>query len=111
MPVRRIAAHTARFAKSPDRRLLSGEGGALLGAADMRLSCLIVLAVETAMRREELASMTWENVDIRARSTYLPKTKNGEARTVPLSPAALEALSMLPRTTCPDPSLDGLQTA
>lgn len=30
--------------------------GALIGAADLRLACLIVLAVETAMRREELAS-------------------------------------------------------
>ena len=83
--------------KGRNRRLLPGEGGALLGAADMRLSCLIVLAIETAMRRREIASMTWENVDMRGRSIYLPKTKNDEARTVPLSPAALEALSLLPR--------------
>ena len=47
-----------KLAKGRDRRLLPGEAGALLGAADMRLACLVVLAIETAMRREELASMT-----------------------------------------------------
>ncbi len=103
-----------KLARGRDRRLLPGEAGALLGAADMRLSCLIVLAIETAMRREELASMTWENVDIRARSIYLPNTKNGEARTVPLSPAALEALSMLPRNLSGSVfglNTDGIDTA
>ena len=72
--------------KGRERRVREGEMGALIGAADLRLACLIVLAVETAMRREELASLTWENVDLKARSLFLPKTKNGEARTVPLSP-------------------------
>ena len=103
-----------KLAKGRDRRLLPGEAGALLGAADMRLACLVLLAIETAMRREELASMTWENVDLRARSIYLPKTKNGEARTVPLSPAALEALSMLPRNLSGSVfglTADGIDTA
>lgn len=103
-----------KLARGRDRRLLPGEAGALLGAADMRLSCLIVLAIETAMRREELASMSWENVDLRARSIYLPQTKNGEARTVPLSPAALEALSMLPRNLSGSVfgwNTDGIDTA
>ncbi len=58
--------------------------------------------------------MTWENVDLRARSIYLPQTKNGEARTVPLSPAAIESLSMLPRNLSGSVfgwNTDGIDTA
>ena len=44
------------------------------------------------MRRSEIASLVWEHVDLAQRTAYLPKTKNGEERTVPLSPTALEIL-------------------
>jgi integrase len=94
-PVARV--RKPRLPKGRERRVREGEMGALIGAADLRLACLIVLTVETAMRREELASLIWENVDLKARSLFLPKTKNGEARTVPLSPGALESLTTLPR--------------
>jgi integrase len=44
------------------------------------------------MRREEIASLTWNNVDLKKRCALLPKTKNGEARTIPLSPSAISIL-------------------
>jgi integrase len=50
------------------------------------------------MRREEIASLVWENVNIPEKSAYLPKTKNGEARSVPLSPAAIKILESMGRT-------------
>ena len=37
--------------------------------------------------------MTWTNVNAKTRTAYLPHTKNGESRTVPLSPDALNILS------------------
>ena len=49
------------------------------------------------MRRDVVASMEWSQVDLSKRFVYLPKTKNGEVRTVPLSPAALAVLQCLPR--------------
>jgi len=49
------------------------------------------------MRREEIATLTWEHVDLKRRTAHLPKTKNGQARSVPLSPAAIEILKALPR--------------
>lgn len=57
----------------------------------------IELAVETAMRRGELAALVWEHVDLRAAIAHLPKTKNGDARDVPLTPRAVEILAALPR--------------
>jgi integrase len=58
---------------------------------------LVGLALETAMRRGELLSLTWPNVDLKRRVVHLAMTKNGEARAVPLSSAAIEILEHLPR--------------
>jgi integrase len=41
------------------------------------------------MRRGELLSLRWEHVDLQARTAFLPDTKNGDSRTVPLSSSAL----------------------
>jgi len=54
---------------------------------------IIVFALETAMRRSEIARLDWKYIDIECGTAYLPKTKNGSARTVPLSPAAQWLLS------------------
>jgi integrase len=59
---------------------------------------LVRLALETAMRRGELLKLTWDNVDLEQRTAFLPITKNGKARTVPLSTKAVEILYSMPRT-------------
>jgi integrase len=57
----------------------------------------VQLALATAMRRGELLSLRWEHVDLQNRTAFLPDTKNGESRTVPLSTAAVQVLTGLPR--------------
>lgn len=51
------------------------------------------LAIETAMRQGEVLGLTWEN--IRGKVAHLPKTKNGDARDVPLSARAMVLLEKL----------------
>jgi integrase len=58
---------------------------------------IVELALATAMRRGELLSLRWENINLKARTAYLPTTKNGDSRTVPLSSNALHVLEKLPR--------------
>jgi integrase len=58
---------------------------------------LVTLAIETGMRLGELASITWRNLDLQKRTVYLPDTKNGDSRTVPLSIAAVQVLEGLPK--------------
>jgi integrase len=58
----------------------------------------VILAVETCMRRGELLSLRWDNINYQARTAYLVLTKNGESRTVPLSMRAMETLKSLPRS-------------
>ena len=82
------------------RRASAGELERLLDACEakgnQRLSAVIQMAVETGMRRSELLGMRWADVDLEARTVFLPKTKNGHPRTVPLSPRALEIICSTP---------------
>ncbi|WP_160116588.1 site-specific integrase [Ruegeria sp. AU67] len=62
-----------------ERRLQAGELQNLLQACDQDrnklLRPLLVLAVETAMRRGELLAMQWRHVDLLRCTVLLPKTK------------------------------------
>ena len=81
-----------------DRRLLSGELEKILANTESpHLSDIVRFALETAMRRGEIAGMTWEMVDLKKRTVTLPETKNGEKRIVPLSAEAIRILSGIPR--------------
>ena len=83
--------------KGRDRRLEEGELEAILTASEGFLPALIQLAIETAMRAGELASLKWENVYLIKRIAILPDTKNGDKRVVPLSLKAVEILSKTER--------------
>ncbi len=85
-----------------DRRLQPGEETRLLRACSQArnrwLLPLVQLALETAMRQGELRHLRWEHIDLNRRTAHLPDTKNGEARTVPLSTTAIGVLRDLPRS-------------
>ena len=82
------------------RRLEDGEEVRLLDAAKAyggEIQHLIPWAIETAMRRGEIAAMRWEHLDRKARVLLIPETKTGTPRRVPLSSLALGVLDALPR--------------
>lgn len=82
-----------------DRRLETGEEEKLLKALKdtPTVRTIVELALETAMRRGEIAAMKWEHVNLKARTLLIPDTKTGTPRTVPLSTKAIALLSNLPR--------------
>ena len=81
------------------RRLKAGEEDSLLAACDRGrtplLKPLIVLAIETGMRRGEMLDLRWEHVDLKLGVAHLPLTKNGDCRDVPLSRRAVQILQEL----------------
>lgn len=87
--------------KPRQRRLELGEEGALLAACRTSrayyLHSFVVLAIETGMRFGELLGIRWEHTNLNSQTIYLPDTKNGHPRTVPLSTRAVEAINALPR--------------
>ena len=56
---------------------------------------LIVLAIETAMRRGEMLDLQWQHVDLVRCVAHLPLTKNGDSRDIPLSRRAIAILKGL----------------
>lgn len=64
-------------------------------SGSIHLPAVVRLAVETAMRRSEIAGLCWENIDLERRVAHLPSTKNGSARDVPLSSRAVSVLATL----------------
>jgi integrase len=101
----------ARFAlpklpRGRERRLVIGEEERLMDAArDFErsrstagpIASLIGFALETGMRRGELAAMRWEHVDRNTCVLRVPEAKNGSPRSVPLSSRATKILGALPR--------------
>jgi len=90
-----------QVARGRDRRLLPGEESKLFSTCKQSRARMLLpvvrFAIETGMRMGEILSLTWRNVDMAQRVATLPDTKTGDARQVPLSTAALAAISNLPR--------------
>ena len=57
---------------------------------------LCEFALETAMRRGELMSLLWTNINFEKCIAFLPMTKNGQSRNVPLSSKAIAILKSIP---------------
>lgn len=88
-----------------DRRLIGDEEVRLLAAlnrpeargASVWLGACIRLAIETGMRAGELLNLNWHQVNLSQGIIRLELTKNGSARSVPLSSQAVTILQQLPR--------------
>jgi integrase len=104
MPIRANPVHQIKLpndSKPRERRLEEGDDTRLADAISSNsawyLRPLIALAIETGMRRGELLSIRWKDVDQTARTIRILKTKNGHPRTIPLTPKAVEILTSLER--------------
>ena len=91
------AAHRLRKLKEPrgrDRFLSEDDCARLLAAcktsSNPSLHDVVVLAISTGMRRNEILSLRFDQADVERGMIYLYETKNGERRGVPLAGAALE---------------------
>lgn len=102
--IRRPVINNAR-----SRRLSASEEIRILEACDEgRIECfrtLIILAIETGMRRGELLGLQWSDISHNRRVVSLAMTKNGTSREVPLSNKAFNALVELKASAEPEQSL------
>ena len=86
-----------------ERRLKDGEFERLKVAAEKSrlwyLWPIVVLAIETTMRRGEILGLRWEDIDLDKKTAFLPMTKNGSSRWVPLNDEAAAKLTKAPKET------------
>lgn len=91
-----------RSSPSRERRLAPDEATKLLQSLKESrhpyLPAIVTLALETAMRRGEILSLRWNDIDLDAGRAWIREAKNGRGRTIPLSAQAREALLPLSRT-------------
>jgi integrase len=56
---------------------------------------IFTLALHSGMRKGEVLSIKWENVDFKNREIHLPMTKNGEPRDIPMTDEVYQILCEL----------------
>lgn len=86
---RTLAVNDAR-----DRRFQPSEEERLLAALGPIMRQIVIILIETAMRREELCKARREH--LKGSTLLIPETKTQKARTIPLTPRALDAIHALP---------------
>ncbi len=79
------------------RYLSKEECRALVAECADHLKPIVIMALNTGMRRGEILNLKWDNVDMRHGFILLDKTKNGERREIPISATLRATLEALPR--------------
>jgi len=99
VPLKEVCIDAVRKPKMPpsrDRRLYPGEYEALREAAAAGntpyIWDVIDFALETAMRQAEIIGLEWKHINFRGKIAFLPMTKNGFSREVPLTTKAVGIL-------------------
>jgi len=82
--------------KERDRRRLDflsrEEAERLINSADPPIRPIIICALQTGMRKEEILGLKWIQVDLVHRLIHLQQTKSGEPRSLPINDRLLYAL-------------------
>lgn len=98
-PVKRI--RMPEDARPRERRLVGDDESKLNMELNHRspwyLRPLLALLIETGMRRGELLSIRWRDIDFDARTAQILRTKTDQPRTIPLTPIAMETLEQMDR--------------
>jgi integrase len=103
-PIR--AVDRPRYDNARHRYLTADEAQRLRGACEAstnpQLGHIVGLLLLTGARKSELLQAKWADVDLTRRLWFIPHTKNGKSRHVPLSRPAVTILEQLPRLRdCP----------
>ena len=89
-PVAAVKLPTA--SETPIRRVPEGFWGALENYPQDKVYWVIQFAVETAMRRGEIAGLRWSDIDRSQQIVTISKTKTNRIRHIPLSTRAIQIL-------------------
>ena len=91
-PITALNKRALKESRPRIRFLTRDEFARLHTAANDTLKPILVLAVETGMRKQELLSLRNEQIDLRRREVHLEITKTSSPRRVPLSVTAVDTV-------------------
>ncbi len=78
-----------------ERILTASEMVRLLDVSNSHLKPILIVALNTGMRRGEILSLKWENVNLSKRHIHIEDSKSGKSRDIPMNNAVVEALSVV----------------
>ena len=79
------------------RFLTDDERKALLDACSSRLRQIVEITLDSGLRKGELLSLRWDNIDLKNRMIRVERSKNGERRDVPMTDRVFQLLQEIPR--------------
>jgi len=77
------------------RYLSKDESQVLVNACDTHLKPIVVTALNSGMRKGEILTLKWHNIDLKHGFVLLDRTKNGERREIPINGTLKESLESL----------------
>lgn len=91
-PIRKLREPPGRV-----RFLTDEERDALLTACPERLRTIVLIALNTGLRKTELLTLRWKDLDFKNRMLRIERTKNGERRDIPMTQVVHNILRAIPR--------------
>jgi integrase len=79
------------------RYLSKEECSRLIDACADHLRPIVITALNTGMRKDEVLSLKWDSIDLRHGFILLDRTKNGERREIPINQTVRDILSKIMR--------------
>jgi integrase len=92
-PVKKVGMY--RLEEKVMRVLSQVEEEKLIDAAAPHFKPLIIVAINTGMRRGELLALQWEQVDLQTSTITIKQSKNGKVRHIPINKKAQETLESI----------------
>lgn len=83
-PARKVKLYSEKD-NLKERILIEAEEGKLMETCSETLSPILVVALNTGMRRAEILNLKWSQVDFKARRIRVEKTKSGKVRFIPMN--------------------------
>lgn len=97
-PVRNVPRR--RFNNARERFLTTADASRLFKALEAsentQLKSIVGLLLLTGARKTELLTAQWQHIDLESRAWFIPTTKTGKPRHVPLSQLAIDIIERLP---------------
>jgi integrase len=79
------------------RYLSEEESKRVIEKCDPHLKPIVVMALHTGMRKSEILTLRWENIDLAIKLILLTDTKNNEPRQIPINKTLKAYLDKLPQ--------------
>ncbi len=95
-PVKKVKFYSEKDTLK-DRILTEGEERKLLETCSDTLRPVLIVALNTGMRRAEIFNLQWSQVDVRSRWIRVEKAKSGKVRFIPVNDVLFHELNRLRR--------------